>query len=75
MDSVIVDVSGVPEQDLHEGDWLNLLGPEQSIDQLAQEAGTIGYELLTLLGQRTHRIYKTTHNANNHTTHHTGGIA
>ncbi len=71
MDSVIVDVSEVPEQNLHEGDWLNLLGPEQGIDQLAQEAGTIGYELLTLLGQRTHRTYKTTHDA----TSHTGGIA
>lgn len=75
MDSVIVDVSKVPEQDLHEGDWLNLLGPEQGIDHLAQEAGTIGYELLTLLGQRSHRIYKSTHNANHHTTNHTGGTA
>ena len=75
MDSVIVDVSKIPEQDLHEGDWLNLLGPKQGIDHLAREAGTIGYELLTLLGQRSHRIYKSTHNANNHTTNHTGGTA
>jgi alanine racemase len=53
MDMISVDVthlSAVPET-------LNLLGPMQSLDQLADTAGTISYELLTRLGPRLKRRY------------------
>lgn len=38
-------------------DALDLIGPMQSVDQLAGLAGTIGYEILTLLGSRYNRAY------------------
>jgi alanine racemase len=34
-----------------------LLGPGYGVDQAAADAGTIGYEILTALGARYHRIY------------------
>jgi alanine racemase len=34
------------------------VGDGLSIDDLAAAAGTIGYEILTHLGQRCHRIYR-----------------
>lgn len=53
MDLVTVDISavdGTPET-------LDLLCPAQGIDALATAAGTIGYEILTALGQRYARQY------------------
>ena len=38
-------------------DSLSLIGPMQSIDHLADTAGTIGYEILTGLGPRLKRRY------------------
>ncbi len=35
-----------------------LLGPHQSIDDLAADAGTIGYEILTSLGRRYRRVWR-----------------
>ena len=35
-----------------------LIGDEISVDDVAAAAGTIGYEVLTSLGRRYHRIYK-----------------
>lgn len=39
------------------GDFLEVLGPHQSVDALAADAGTIGYEILTSLGPRYARTY------------------
>ncbi|SPJ23989.1 alanine racemase [Palleronia abyssalis] len=38
-------------------DSLDILGTEQSVDDLAEAAGTIGYEVLTSLGVRYRRTY------------------
>ncbi len=57
MDLTTLDVSGVPRDALHEGDWATLIGPSQSIDSVAEQAGTIGYEILTQLGRRATREY------------------
>ena len=43
----------------HRGDFATLIGGDISVDDLAAAAGTIGYEVLTSLGRRYHRIYKT----------------
>jgi alanine racemase len=40
-----------------DGDWVDLIGPDQSIDAVAADADTISYELLTSLGRRYQRIY------------------
>jgi len=53
MDLVTVDVSAVQGTP----DTLDLLCPAQGIDALAAAAGTIGYEILTALGQRYARQY------------------
>ncbi len=54
MDLITVDVSDletVPQ-------FLEILNETQTIDDLAGEAGTIGYEMLTALGDRYERVYK-----------------
>lgn len=57
MDLITLDVSGVPEHLCCAGALVDLIGPNNPIDQLADEAGTIGYEILTSLGNRYHRVY------------------
>ena len=58
MDSITLDVSALPEGALGLGDWVELLGPHQSVDQVAADAGTIAYEILTNLGPRYSRTYR-----------------
>ena len=55
---ISMDLIGVDITDLgHDPAHLRLLGPEQGIDQLADNADTIGYEILTSLGGRYTRRY------------------
>ncbi len=54
MDLTAFDVTGVPAA---LGDMLTLMGPDNPPDMLAEQAGTIGYEMLTALGSRYRRIY------------------
>ncbi|WP_296713979.1 alanine racemase [Rhodoblastus sp.] len=55
MDLSIIDVSETGP--LRRGDRVEILGPNISIDGLAAESGTIGYEILTRLGARFRREY------------------
>lgn len=57
MDLVTVDLSDVKGAPPKQGDALEILGQNQSVDDLAEAAGTIGYEILTSLGKRYHRNY------------------
>jgi alanine racemase len=56
MDLTTFDVTDCPA--VQPGAWLEILGPHQSPDQLARAAGTNGYEVLTSLGRRFHRMYR-----------------
>jgi alanine racemase len=58
MDLITIDVSS-PEAAarVRPGDCVELLGDAHTVDHAAAEAGTIGYEILTSLGRRYHRIY------------------
>ncbi len=58
MDSIIIDISALPEGSLKPGDLVELIGSHQAVDDVAGHAGTIGYEVLTGLGHRFHRIYQ-----------------
>ena len=58
MDLITVDVTDVPGHLAQRGAWVEVLGDRTTIDDLTDRAGTIGYELLTRLGQRVHRIYE-----------------
>lgn len=57
MDLISLDVSSLPEALAQQGQSVDLLGPDQDIDSLAHQAGTIAYEMLTSLGRRYHRQY------------------
>lgn len=57
MDSMALDVSAVPDYLLYPGAPVELLGARQSIDDVAAQAGTISYEILTRLGRRYAREY------------------
>ena len=56
MDLTTFDVTDHPA--MQPGSWLELLGPAQTPDDVARAAGTNGYEVLTSLGRRFHRIYR-----------------
>jgi alanine racemase len=58
MDSITLDVTGIPEARVQAGQFVDLLCPQQTVDDVAREAGTIGYEVLTRLGGRFHREYR-----------------
>jgi alanine racemase len=58
MDLFAVDVTSLPEGTVRRGDLATLIGDGMGIDDLAAAMGTIGYELLTNLGRRYHRVYK-----------------
>ncbi|QCI98206.1 alanine racemase [Agrobacterium larrymoorei] len=57
MDLTIFDVTDVPENAIRAGDYIELFGPNVTVDEVARAAGTIGYEMLTGLGLRYERQY------------------
>lgn len=57
MDSIVIDASAVAPGRLHPDSEVEVIGANQSVDDLASAAGTIGYEVLTGLGSRYRRIY------------------
>ncbi|MFD1326370.1 alanine racemase [Mycoplana ramosa] len=58
MDSITIDVSALPPGTLKLGSLVELIGPNQTLEALAADAGTISYEILTGLGDRYHRDYR-----------------
>ncbi|RWX14027.1 alanine racemase [Rhizobium hidalgonense] len=58
MDSVTIDVSALPEGALTLGSLVEVLGPNQTLEDIARDAGTISYEILTGLGDRYDRQYR-----------------
>ena len=54
MDALHVDVTGC---EVHEGAWAEVMGEGISVDEVAEHAQTIPYEVLTGLGQRPERRY------------------
>lgn len=57
MDSMVIDISDLHHSALAEDSHVELLGPSQSVAEVAHDAGTIGYEILTRLGPRLSRTY------------------
>jgi alanine racemase len=58
MDLLAVDVTDLADGTVRRGDFATLIGGRVSVDDLAAGMGTIGYEVLTHLGRRYHRVYK-----------------
>jgi Alr-MurF fusion protein len=55
MDMTIIDVTGI--EGVEEGDEVIIFGRELPVQQLAQWAGTIPYEIMTAISQRVKRVY------------------
>jgi len=66
MDSITLDVTGLARTAIVPGAPVELLGPHQGIDDVAADAGTIAYELLTRLGHRYARTYVGAHGVGVH---------
>ncbi|PSH63513.1 alanine racemase [Phyllobacterium sophorae] len=57
MDLTSFDITDLARDAVKPGDYIELFGPNIALDDAARSAGTIGYELLTGLGNRYHRRY------------------
>ncbi|MGE5146947.1 MAG: alanine racemase [Candidatus Eiseniibacteriota bacterium] len=57
MDLVTLDVTDVPGGLAAAGAVVDVISPAHPVDAVAEEAGTIGYEILTSLGRRYQRRY------------------
>ena len=55
MDMTMVDITGIP--DVNEGDEVIVFGNELPIQQIAEWANTIPYEIMTGISQRVKRVY------------------
>src|SRR5262249_51878839 len=58
MDLLAIDITALPDHSVKRGELVTLIGDEIGVDDVAQAASTIGYEVLTGLGPRYHRIYR-----------------
>ncbi len=58
MDLITIDVTDVPENQVRRGDTVTLIGGDLTVDEVGRRSGTIGYEILTNLGQRYARAYR-----------------
>ena len=58
MDLMTLDVTGVDPSLAHAGAFVDLMDETHDVDAVAAAAGTIGYEILTALGRRYHRVYR-----------------
>ena len=58
MDLLAIDITDLPDNAARRGDLVTLIGDEMTVDDVAKAAGTIGYEVLTGLGRRYHRVYR-----------------
>ena len=57
MDLMALDVTDLPEHAAKRGDYVTLIGGDIGVDELAVAMGTSGYEVLTSLGRRYHRVW------------------
>jgi alanine racemase len=57
MDLLTIDVTGIDPSLIAPGSFVDLIDAEHDVDAVAAAAGTIGYEILTALGRRYHRVY------------------
>jgi alanine racemase len=55
MDSLTIDITDLPDGTLQLGSLVEIIGPHQTLEDVARDAGTISYEILTSLGYRYHR--------------------
>jgi len=57
MDLMAVDITDAPQNAVHRGHYLTLIGGGIGIDEFATWSRTISYDVLTRLGHRYHRVW------------------
>jgi alanine racemase len=57
MDSLVVEITDIPLQEVSIGTEVEIIGENISMDDIAKQAGTIGYEVLTSLDGRYKKQY------------------
>ena len=55
MDMIMIDVTDIP--DVQEGDDVIVFGNQLPVQQVAEWANTIPYEIMTSVSQRVKRVY------------------
>jgi alanine racemase len=58
MDLVCIDVTEIAEDAVHRGDFATFISDQIPLDEVAESAGTISYEILTRLAPRCHLVYR-----------------
>lgn len=58
MDMVAVDISAIPPQKISEDSRVEFINELQTVDDIANQCNTIGYEVFTRIGRRVKRVYK-----------------
>ena len=58
MDVTAIDITDLPPNAAKRGDLVTLIGDGLELEEVAEQSGTIGYEILTSLGHRYARVYK-----------------
>ena len=54
MDMIMVDITTINAK---EGDEVEIIGQNQTLEKLAKKMDTIPYEIMTSISTRVHRIY------------------
>jgi alanine racemase len=57
MDLIVFDVTDLPPDSVRRGGFIELIGPNFTVDDAGALAGTMAYEILTNLGSRYTRLY------------------
>jgi len=57
MDLIVFDITDLPPDCARRGGFVELIGPEFTVDDAGELAGTMAYEILTSLGSRYLRVY------------------
>ena len=57
MDLITCDFTDIAPDECAKGDWVELIGKTNTVNDVAKRARTSAYEILTALGPRYHRIY------------------
>src|SRR3984885_14681536 len=58
MDLACIDVTELADDEVRRGDFAIFIGEQIALEEVAESAGTIGYEILTRLAPRCHLIYR-----------------
>ena len=58
MDLLALDVTDLPVSAVQRDQLATIIGEGLTLDQVAEQTGTIPYEILTSLGRRFHRVWK-----------------